>query len=191
MEKKNQITGEQEVCISCGICCDGTLYSKANLYPGEKGTLPEKMEQSYFRTEKGEFFKLPCSYFSGKCTIYHMKKAKVCSGFKCKLLMKFSKEKVSKDDALKIIQNVKLYRKEIQSIAYSEFNIPKNTPFKNLQEKIAKIKESMPDNNKNPQLEMLIAKCLILEVLLTRHFLSNEDFDKMIINPVQEENELG
>jgi hypothetical protein len=187
MNKEIQIIEEQEICISCGICCDGTLYGKANLYPGEKGNLPEKIEERYFTIDKAEYFKLPCSYFSGKCTIYNLKKALVCSGFKCKLLVNFTKEKIPKVDALKIIANVKKYRREVEDLAFAKYNIPKGTPFKILQGKVFDIKHSENTGFIKDEIENLIGKCLILEVLLTKYFLSQEDYNKMIINPTSEE----
>jgi hypothetical protein len=184
---ENQIIEEQEICLSCGICCDGTLYEKANLYSGEKGNLPEKIEERYFTIDKAEYFRLPCSYFSGKCTIYNLKKAMVCSGFKCKLLVNFTKEKISKVDAIKIIENVKKYREEVEDLAFAKYYIPKGTPFKILQVKVSEIKHSENSGLNKDEIENLIGKCLILEVLLTKYFLSQEDFDKMIVNPVAEE----
>jgi hypothetical protein len=185
MKMEPQITEEQEICLSCGICCDGTLYNKANLYPGEKGTLPEEIENSYFKIENAEYFRLPCSYFFDKCTIYNLKKAMVCNGFKCKLLGLFSKEKILKIDALKIVNNVKEFRKEIADLAYIKCNIHKGRSFKILQAEISEIKESQ--SAFNPDIEIIIGKCLILEILLTKYFLSQIDFDKMIINPASEE----
>ena len=65
---------EQEICRSCGMCCDGTLFSRARLEAGEKGNLPIKIEERYHRNNESEFFKLPCPYFSKECTIYSQKK---------------------------------------------------------------------------------------------------------------------
>jgi hypothetical protein len=136
--------------------------------------------------DSAEYFRLLCSYFSGKCTIYTKKRAMVCSGFKCKLLVNFNKGKIQKVDALKIIENVKKYRKEVEDIAFTKLKIPRGTPFKTLQAQISEIKESNDTEINNHEIDSLIGRCLILEVLLTKYFLSKEDFDKMIINPETE-----
>ena len=188
MNKNYIITGEQEICISCGICCDGTLFGKAVLQQGEKGSLPEKIEENYFKTDKHEFFKLPCQYFDGKCTIYNKKKAVVCSAYKCKLLLRFSNGKIQKEEALKIIQNVKSYKKEIEELAFINFNLPKGTPFITLQVQLNELKDSQKSSTSVKQLENIIAKCIILEILLTKYFRTKEKFDEMIINPVSEDN---
>src|SRR5690554_2942254 len=172
MNQNIRIDEEQKICLSCGICCDGTLFGKAVLQPGEKGSLPKKMEEAYFKADDGEFFKLPCSYFSGKCTIYHKKKAHVCSSFKCKLLLQYSKGEVRKEDALKIIKQVKIYRKEIEELAFKNHNIPLGTPFIILQVKLKEIKLNLKPGSNQKYIENLIAKCIILEILLKRYFLS-------------------
>ena len=104
---------EQEICISCGICCDGTLFNRASLEPGEKGQLPEKIEQNYFQVNGVDKFKLPCLYFDGKCTIYDQKKAIICSAFRCQLLNNFSVGKISINDTMNVISKAKTMRKEL------------------------------------------------------------------------------
>ncbi len=35
---------EQDLCVNCGFCCDGTIFMHAVLIQGEKGNLPEKIQ---------------------------------------------------------------------------------------------------------------------------------------------------
>ncbi len=179
----NSLQKEQKICLSCGFCCDGTLFDKASLRPGEKGTLPEKMEENYFQNELGEFFHLPCHYFSGKCTIYNQKKAHICSAFRCRLLGDSARETITVDEVTTIISNVKTYRKEITLLAHNALNIPENTPFRTIQNKLDELNSEEFKESKNHLVETLKAKCLIFDVLLTRHFKSEDDFDKMIVTP--------
>jgi hypothetical protein len=65
------MTKEQEICVDCGFCCDGTLFNQAVLKPAEKGNLPHWMEENYREKEDDGFFPLPCAYFDGNCTIYN------------------------------------------------------------------------------------------------------------------------
>jgi hypothetical protein len=55
---------EQVICTKCGFCCDGTLFLHAGLVPGERGSLPEKIEKNSFSYDGKDFFKLPCLYFN-------------------------------------------------------------------------------------------------------------------------------
>lgn len=172
---------EQQICINCGLCCDGTLFNRAILKAGEKGHLPEKMEQAYAKNADEEFFRLPCLYFDGKCSIYDQKKAHICSAFKCKLLKQFSKNEVSQNEALSTIENAKKLRHEIYKLAHTVFGNDEKLHFRNVLVKINKTeneKRSVITDNRN--FKMLKIKTLILEALLTKHFKSDKAFNQMI-----------
>lgn len=173
---------EQDICVTCGLCCDGTLFHHAVLNKGEKGNLPQKMENAYFKNKNGEFFKLPCSYFNGKCSIYDQKKAHVCSSFRCKLLKDFSKDKVKQEDALSIVQNAKKLREEIIALAESIFGTEDKLYFRNVLLKIANSEKNQDSKIfESQKFKVLKMKSIILEALLIKHFKSKENFEKMII----------
>lgn len=179
---------EQSICITCGFCCDGTLFDRATLQPGEKGTLPQKMEEAYFKDGEKEFFRLPCSYFDGKCTIYDQKKAHICSAFRCELLKDFSGEKISQEAALKLIENAVRQRAEIRELANKIIDTPPDISFRHLLQRVRHVVDAKKENGepKNMELEILFAKCTIFEALLIRHFKPAKDFDSMKV-PVRED----
>lgn len=173
---------EQLICVGCGFCCDGTLFNHAVLDLGQKGNLPEKIEEQYFLLNAKEYFKLPCLYFDGKCTIYDQKKANICSRFRCQLLNYFADKNLSKDDALSIIQSSKNLRDEL----LEEFELLTGktivNTFRQLLEKIGRIQKD-PTNqlHKRPEFEFFIARCNIFESLLIKHFKSEKVFMDMVI----------
>lgn len=172
---------EQEICITCGLCCDGTLFKRAILKAGEKGNLPKKMETAYEKKGDEEFFHLPCSYFEGKCSIYDQKKAHICSAFRCNLLKEFAQNKVSKSEALSIVDNAMQLRQEIRVLAQQVFNAKAIIPFQQILEQIGEAVENKNSATScHPAFEMLKIKVIILEALLIRHFKSKKDFTKMI-----------
>ena len=178
---------EQTICITCGFCCDGTLFNHATLQPGEKGTLPQKMEEAYFMDGEKEFFRLPCPYFDGKCTIYDQKKAHICSAFRCELLKDYSGEKISQEAALRLIENAVRQRAEIRELAYKIIGTPPDISIRHLLLELRKVIHAKEENGepKNRELEILLAKCTIFEALLIRHFKPAKDFDSMKM-PVRE-----
>ena len=178
---------EQEICLACGFCCDGTLFDNAKLRPGERGTLPELMEANYLKTGEKEYFRLPCPYFNGKCTIYNKKKAEICSLYRCQLLMDFAKKGISKEEALNIIHNVKILKKEITSLAGQIPGLNETILFREILQKLFDLKEKVPGTPDQPPAIMVI-KCNILDALLIKHFKSKNDFDKMTLSP--EDNKL-
>lgn len=173
---------EQKICITCGLCCDGTLFGTAGLEAGEMGNLPENIEKNYKKIKDKEYFKLPCPYFRGKCTIYEQKKAIVCSSYRCQLLKDFAEKKVILHDALQIVRQAKQMRDRLmeQYCKISEKNMGIN--FRQLLLELGKIQkhasEKKPLSMDN---EMLIASCNIFEALLIKHFRSAKDFNDMMV----------
>lgn len=180
---------EQDICITCGFCCDGTLHPSAVLNPGEKeaGTLPRKIEENYFQAEEGEFFHLPCHYFTGKCSIYDQKKPHICSAYRCKLLNDFSRGRISKEEALNIIRETKSQRQEIITLEQKIWNNKLALPFIHIWNKLTEYKLEDNPESKNIKVKILAAKCSIFNILMTKHFKSKKEFSKMISNPENSE----
>lgn len=182
---------EQVICVSCGFCCDGTLFKNAVLEAGEKGNLPEKIESGYFINDGKEFFRLPCLYFDRKCTIYDQKKAVICSAFRCKLLRDFAKNKFSKSEALEIIKNAKIFREELFELYYSLSGNRGNIYFKELIMELHKINSQVSGQNAfTGRYKLLTARCNIFEALLTRHFRSAKEFNDLM-ETSNEDNQTG
>lgn len=167
---------EQQICIACGFCCDGTLFADAVLQAGELENLPEKMATQYFTTERGEFFRLPCPYLKKKCSIYYKPKAQVCSSYRCRLLNDLEKQIVTPSDAFKIIGNTRILLNEIYTIAHLVMNVSEKLSLTGIQEKLRHME---PDETDIPQMKILIARCTILEALLARHFKTGSEFAAM------------
>jgi hypothetical protein len=174
---------EQEICLACGFCCDGTLFDNARLQPGEWGTLPELIEANYLKSGEKEYFRLPCPYFNGKCTIYNKKKAGICSLYRCQLLTDIANKSISQDEALNIIHNVKMLKKEITSLTRHIPKISDNMPFREILSILYDLntKEDVPEIA-GQLINIVTVKCNILDALLIKHFKSKNDFDKMTLS---------
>ena len=172
---------EQDICISCGFCCDGTLFHQAILQPGEKGSLPEKIEQAYFKKEDQEFFKLPCLYFDQKCTIYDQEKAIICSAFRCQLLNDFSENKISLKTAKEIVRNSKNTREELLQDYAQITGKEEKITFRQLLIELGKLQKET--KGQDLEFELFNASCNIFESLLIRYFKSEENFNSMKVPP--------
>jgi hypothetical protein len=168
---------EQELCLACGFCCNGTLFDKATLEEEEKENLPEQIRENWFHTEKGNFFRLPCPLFNEKCTIYFGSKSQICSGFRCRLLTDMEMQRLTREDALKIIASAKAQLTEIALDAPAVLGIPAASPFREIHDLL---NQPVPEEKENVHKMILKAKCKILEALLSRHFKTEEDFNRMI-----------
>lgn len=185
VESTESPVAEQEICVNCGICCDGTLFDHAELEPGEmsSGELPSKIAQNYRKMGEKERFMLPCHYFEEKCTIYDQKRAVVCSAFRCQLLKDFSKGRISKDDANKTVLNALKFRDEILELYKRIFGVDIKLSFRELLNEMGKM--TSPPTDKTKELALLKAKCNIYETLLIKNFKSVKSFERMIDSTVE------
>ncbi len=173
---------EQQICVGCGFCCDGTMFLNAVLQPGEHGGLPEKIEENYLKINDQEYFKLPCLYFDKHCSIYYREKAIICSTYRCQLLKNFSDGKISLPDALGIVQKALAMRQEIFEQYYLLADINKPVHFKGLLGALDKISNKKTQNYyANIDYEILVARCNIFEALLIKHFRSVQEFESLMI----------
>ena len=90
----------QELCQSCGLCCEGLLHSHGALMPHEVGEAAALGLDLVEGAEPG--FSLPCPRFDRCCTIYEMR-PNACRGFRCALLRRLDEGSVDLDDALEIV----------------------------------------------------------------------------------------
>lgn len=86
-------------CIGCGLCCDGTIYWRADAEPGEEERLRGAGLTVLSEGERS-WFVHPCRFSSGGlCTIYDRERFAVCSKFRCKLLTAYQAGEIGLDEA--------------------------------------------------------------------------------------------
>ncbi len=174
--------GEQEICVKCGFCCDGTLFLYAHLNPGERGQLPELIERAGYEKDGQEYFRLPCGYFDRKCTIYDKKKADVCFDYRCQLLKDFAAGKVSAEEALQVVLEAGRMRAELFSQWRMFAGGQAGINFMSMLREIGKMNESATgDREVMPGWDLFVARCNIFEALLIRHFWSAGEFEKLMM----------
>ena len=101
------------VCLSCGLCCDGTVIGFVQLDRSEFLALKDIME---LEEGNGEgLFLMPCSNL-GKagCTIYS-KRPKQCAKFECGLLKAIDQKELQINSAIETINTVKRKKEDIQN----------------------------------------------------------------------------
>lgn len=173
---------EQAICVTCGFCCDATLFLHAVLHPGEQGSLPEKIEQNYRRENDKEYFIQPCPYFNAKCTIYDSKRAIICGSYRCQLLNDYTAGKVTISEALEIVREAMTMRNSLTEQYRKLSGNSTDECFRLLMRDLGKIQNTNPGGETyNRDIDILQARCNILEALLIRHFRAERDFEKLIM----------
>jgi hypothetical protein len=97
MTKGGRATGDRSTdtapCVGCGLCCDGTLYSRTRAQPAEQARMIEH-GLTLLKVEGRDYFRLPCPRHScGRCTIYEDRFAQ-CRSFRCALLRRYQSGKL-------------------------------------------------------------------------------------------------
>ncbi len=103
----------QNICIQCGLCCDGTLFHHARIQANE----PLETEYSFETiVRRKPAFRLPCNYLKDKvCSIYDRRPYSICANFQCKLLRAVRSGNTTPAGALKIINEVIDMKTNIES----------------------------------------------------------------------------
>ena len=106
---------EEGLCLSCGFCCDGTLFGSVPLkaadvlVPLEVGGIEIQANQ----TE--QYFKQPCAaYRQGCCHVYTSRPAN-CRKYRCQLLKKYGSAAISWAEAQQRIGRVQTLKEAVRT----------------------------------------------------------------------------
>lgn len=75
------------LCQSCGMCCDGTLFGKANIRDKDESDRIKALGMSVFQQGEKRFFAQPCPQHNVNCVVYQSLPS-VCRSYYCKPLRK-------------------------------------------------------------------------------------------------------
>jgi hypothetical protein len=115
MTNEKEITPEQSLCLSCGLCCDGTIFGRVVLKDNDS---LNALQSGLVQIEsKGttQFFRLPCaSYRESSCQIYQERPTN-CRNFRCEMLEKYEAGSVSWEDAQRKIGRARNLREQLKT----------------------------------------------------------------------------
>ena len=107
------MSDSSNICLSCGLCCDGTLIGFVELSREEMPTLKKIMD---IEDDNGHgFFLQPCNSFCNGCNVYS-DRPKHCASFKCELLKSVEQKNLEFDLAVETISIVK--QKKISRVLF-------------------------------------------------------------------------
>lgn len=132
MEQKiiNSLETKQvsDLCVDCGMCCDGTLFERARANMPNDNELIKKFGLTPLIINDKPFFKLPCHHFEKCCTVYNNERPSICSEFMCNPLRKYEKGDISFVEVEKIINETLIIRSQIVN-KYKKINLFKDLNF--------------------------------------------------------------
>lgn len=91
---------EQSLCVQCGLCCDGTIFERARVFPEDDLTQLEINGFILLTAAERRGFALPCHHQQGRvCAVYQQWRPTVCHTFRCRLLRRFEAGELTWEEA--------------------------------------------------------------------------------------------
>jgi Fe-S-cluster containining protein len=111
----------ENLCTSCGLCCDGSLFAEVELRNQRESFNLESFGLEIEEGDDGELLMQPCGALKGtRCTIYRHR-PNCCRTFECRLLRDVNEGKRNLSEAHEIIRETR------QMVAH----IARSLPLKN------------------------------------------------------------
>lgn len=111
------------LCLACGLCCQGVVFSGVRLLESEV-EWAQKKRLDVIAYPGGHAFRQPCPILreETKCAAYEERPAR-CREFECKTLVAFAKGDVSYDDAVARLTEIRELKEDIEDCLPEEQNV--------------------------------------------------------------------
>ena len=98
------MNGVEQLCPSCGLCCDSTLFADVELRAGDDAKRLAKLGLNIEKKTPAKLaFAQPCACFNGKLCGIYAERPRQCRLFECGLLKKVEAGELTAGAALKKI----------------------------------------------------------------------------------------
>ena len=102
-----------DLCRSCGLCCDGTLFGRVRLQPQDP---PEPLRLAGILVtseDTGSQFKLACAAHQHGCCQVYPSRPSNCRSYQCKLLRRFARGDVTWAEAQTQVGRLRRLREQL------------------------------------------------------------------------------
>lgn len=113
MNDSNHSNAESSLCLACGLCCDGTLFSYVPVREGDSRVSLEGASIKVLLLGEENRFEQPCSAYSRQCCQIYTDRPTNCRKFRCKLLIELLDRKITHLDAREKINQVFFLRNNL------------------------------------------------------------------------------
>src|SRR3954452_24100420 len=107
---------EVSICVGCGLCCDGTLFSHLGVVDESDLGLPlQALGVSLIVEAEPPVFALPCPAFDGcACSIYGLHRPSACGRFECDVSSAVAAGSMSRAEARAVIGATRQLRDRVR-----------------------------------------------------------------------------
>ncbi len=105
-------TAAARLCVECGMCCNGVMFSVVKLQPGESA---KSLGALGLKVKRGAFAQ-PCSALEGlRCSIYAARPTR-CRLFECQQLKRVAEGTITEATALEAIREAQRRVAELEAL---------------------------------------------------------------------------
>jgi hypothetical protein len=163
----------QDLCRSCGLCCDGTLFGYVRVAETDDPSQLAAMGLVVDDGPSGLRFAQPCPAFAGDCCQVYDQRPGKCRLFRCRLLKNVEAGRANLDEATDVVKRARLLRDQVVAAFRDAAAIEPTAPPLALSTIIART-PSVADIQQDPSLGSRWAKVVlplkVLRELLARRF---------------------
>ena len=147
MEANVSSSVASDLCLSCGMCCNGTIFEYADLKESEHETVVRLGISSRSDLARDpSTFPLPCSRLDGaRCTCYGDGRPSVCGDFSCDLLLSLADGTTEFADAKKLVARTLEISDRVRTQLESEVDNDGRRSIGELTTALAKRMKAAPD----------------------------------------------
>lgn len=91
------------ICVGCGLCCDGTMYSTVDIAGEDRTDVLTQAGITLSTRENTQLFRQPCAAFNSGCCSVYDNRPRVCRRYRCHLLRRHEAGEVSYIEARTLI----------------------------------------------------------------------------------------
>jgi len=168
-----------DICLACGLCCDGTLFSHVTLQDGDDSDALATLELEHVDEAYG--FVQPCQALDscGSCQVYDDRPV-MCAKFECDLLKRAKEKHTSKTDALDIIHQVGLLKDKLKTELLS-VGCPEQYLI-SFREQVVYIDSELYQEVESSKYKQLYTDYFALKSYLKRYFQGDEKINRVILD---------
>ena len=111
----DELDDASRLCLACGLCCDGAVFSWAVLADGDDRAALEAAGAEVRDTADGPALTIPCGALRGTCCSIYDRRPDVCRGFRCRLLRRLDAGRIDLSHALRVVARTKGVCAEVES----------------------------------------------------------------------------
>lgn len=91
------------LCLHCGMCCDGTLFTQVPLQPGEAEVLRQRGLPLADREDGAPVLPQRCAALDGLCCTVYEARPEACRRYRCQLFNALAEGEVSLEEAKGVV----------------------------------------------------------------------------------------